>query len=925
MTLTFTIINPDDDPINFTLDFLPKIGAYEFCENPGFVNTNATVGGIPGFGGYSAELWQMTGIAIPAYGTTVFTARVKVVGAVTPLYRSIATRGTSGGVTGGFVTLPSIDPVYDAVIIGVDPSSVTTLSLLPTGGINQLPAPPGNTGRDVIINGKFNVDVDYTFSSLTRIYMAPGSSINVTADFFTLMDKTTIRACDQPWKGIDVQQGATLILDGVSGANGDVNIMDAEIAVEANAPLAAVGAHGVKFKNNGIGISSSGGTGWYFDIEDNLFTADDHAQLTAIAGVRANNMSQNLTILRNKFENSSFGIWGTNTTLSVYQNTFNAISDIGILAECDNNSLRWLSQEGLGQNNASFKDCFMGIGVINMEVSAQNNLMEEVNRGISLRQGIFKDALIIDNTIHAERIGISVNNWTPRTKYNRFRVENNTVAIDGNSSEGAGIWLENLNTNRDSRVYNNTINLNDARYGIYCNTLTGTLLADNLINMNKSQTMEGINLENVFSNDVYCNGINGSDINAEQDGIRVATSSNVVLNCNTSDNTERAIHYDGQNLPIRMISNFFNTHNRAVQYEAGTLTGVQSHHGNRWLTDLQIPNFGVWHKGSDIDINGCKILFDGNDEPVPGQVQLRCSEDTSQPISIFTDQLGNTLSCVTASCPPSLEGFTDPGNDADATVAAGNYVPSGSYPNAQAWVAKRQLYRRLLATPDLLTSSASNQNFFNTNANTTVGKFSGVLAAMDAMNTMSANTQSQLDSNQTSLDAKLDDLTAVDAQLADNPTPQQQASLAAQQQTLRGDISNLQSAQDGLLQSVLSDRQSTANQWLTTNNAINAVEEFELMQQQVNAIALANIVNGATELTPTQQSTLSAIANTCPYRGGAVSIINLTGQTVLQEKLATETTSLQLNTSTLPNGIYFVLSSDKLNASTISQRLVILR
>jgi hypothetical protein len=864
ITMTFTISNPEDEAINnFTLEFLPKINGYAFCENPGFVNTGTTVAGITAFNGSLAERWSMTGINVPATGTTTITARVRVVGAFSFTSPSLACRGIVGTDIGDFVILPTISPNNTFITV----NGPVNLSTIATGTTGMLAAAPGNTGQDVVIDGQLTVDVDYTFSGLSRLYMRPGSSINVTADYFTLMDRTTVRACDQPWQGIDVAGGSTLILDGVNGVNGDVNIMDAEIAVEANSPISAVSSIGVKFINNAVGISSTGGTGWYFDIQDNIFTSDEFTQLNSLVGVRMVDVSEVLSLSGNLYNKLVYGVWSTNTTLNVRSDRFVTISDVGILTECNNNAFYWLRQSGLGQGVASFDDCFIGIKADNVEVGIQNNLMTRMNRGISLRRGNFKDAGIFNNTINAERLGISVNNWRPRTLFNRFRIENNLINMDGFASEGAAVWLENLTTDRNSGVINNTFNLSDARYGIYCNTVRGTMLAVNDIAMNNAQAMTGIDLNNTFSNSVYCNGTTGADINAEQEGIRVASSSNVSMNCNASDNTERAILYDGQNLPIRMISNFFNSHNRAVQYEAGTLIGVQPHHGNRWLTSLNSPDFGVWHKGNQIEILGCQIEFDGGDEPVPGQTQLRSTEEPTQMASIFDPEGGNTLSCVTNSCPPTVGsdgGLTDSGNKADALVAAGNYMPSGIYPVAQAWVAKRQLYRRLLETPGLMTPNSDYLSFYNANANTTVGKLGQIEAALDALSTIDANTQALLDANQASLDTKLGELDVLVAQYDANPTTQ----LASQIQTKRNEVASLQSDQKDLMQPVLSNRMSSAASWLATNNAITVVEEYEQMQQQVNAVALENIANGATELTTAQRNLLTPIANACPRLGG---------------------------------------------------------
>jgi hypothetical protein len=58
---------------------------------------------------------------------------------------------------------------------------------------------------------------------------------------------------------------------------------------------------------------------------------------------------------------------------------------------------------------------------------------------------------------------------------------------------------------------------------------------------------------------------------------------------------------------------------------------------------------------------------------------------------------------------------------------------------------------------------------------------------------------------------------------------------------------------------------------------------------------------------------------------GKVSIINLAGQTLLLQEVATETMSLSIDTSKLPNGFYFVKSKSEFDTRPTTQRLIISR
>jgi hypothetical protein len=441
--------------------------------------------------------------------------------------------------------------------------------------------------------------------------------------------------------------------------------------------------------------------------------------------------------------------------------------------------------------------------------------------------------------------------------------------MDENSGQGTAIFIENMQSNKTCTFKDNIINLQAAQNGVYLNNSKRCVVEENTINLLAQEEMFGINAENGFENDIKCNGALGQGGTAFT-GIRMHTNASIDLSCNTVDNTQKGIHYFGDNNPTWMVGSSLNQHTYGIQYGedlSGARTGVQPNHGNRWMQAYTGGAFGVYFKGSNDDLLFSKIEVDFAD--LPADPQLITNEDPTivQNIgSIFQDEAGTALGCAGAGCPPSSNAIAISGqsNPADQSVTGGSYSTSGHYQIQQAWTAKRQLYRRLIAAPGLLSQGSGYQGFYNAEATTTVGRFEQVRAGIEGLNNVPTATQSQLESNQASMDTKLAQLVSIDAQLAANPSPQ----LTAQRDALLIDVQGLEQAQAALLDGLKQVRMAAATSLLANNNAIGTTQDWEAMQKQVNAVQLENEAAGSTALTSTQVATLTPIANTCPYYGG---------------------------------------------------------
>jgi len=722
-------------------------------------------------------------------------------------------------------------------------------------------------------NSNLVVDENYHFPLGSKILMGANAKMTISNGAnLQVLDQAQIIGCQTMWDRVDVQDGSL----NVAGVDFSVNGKGVFIADGINGlvgnPGTSISVDRATFLNNRVGI---------FVPQNSLSVvcSNSHFELNSLkspltgqaglAGIRVSSLKNPLVLDKNYYTQLPFGVWATNSSMIVTKDRYENISDAGILTESTaNNNLNQVGN-GFSLSNWSFKNCGTGIRAINVNVNSTATAMRGVTWGYSLSNGANKTVSIHDNNIQASRIGIGLSGWTSASTAG-VTVKNNTININGNSAEGTGIFVENMPSSGVSLFEENDISLSAAENGIYMNNATRAYVGKNSVTMFNQEQSQGINLEDIYDNTFYCNNVYGGGTLVEHSGIRLNTTSSNNLRCNASTSTNRGILFLGENLPTTMQGNNIYNHHFGIKYGSdlsGARTGVQSHYGNQW-SGFSGSNYGISFLGDNNQLQQSKILVD----PFAKQSNpsLQTNEDPTQLQSIgsiFSNPTGSTYVC-SGSCPPPPSPGVEGGNEADVSTATGIYLAYGSYANAQAWTAKRQLYRRLLAQPSLLSSAAMYQSFYNTETNTTVGKLEQVRAGMEGLWAVAANTQSQLDANKTSIDDKADQVNSINESLDSNTDPQQEASLLQQRSSLLQDIATLEASQGSIEANLKSSRMSAASQLLSTNNAILTTADYELMQKQVNAIVLENIANDVAQYTEAQLSTLTSIAHYCAYAGG---------------------------------------------------------
>ena len=882
--LQFEVFNLDENtPLPITIDLFLIEGAsggpaFNLVDNPGFVNV-----GVVTFGTRDYINWRLA-ITLPAQLEPIsIPFSIVFVEAYAGAASGILFSATDGGTgTTGVVSGPFLNQNVTFVTVGTLPTDATQLSTVANGGLGELELPPGNTQQDVVVNGTLVIDTDYSFIGQSRLYMGPNATIrvadNLTGNTFTLIDMTSVRGCQSLWNGIEVENNATLEIDGSTDQStpGRVEIRDATNAVVAK-DGSTVMVNNARFQDNVIGITSPASAGSpadvNFTVTDNIFEGSGFGAMP-LAGVVPNDLENVLVLQDNVYQNMSFGILSTNSSIFSDQESFLNLASNGINTVSDSD--HFLFQLGLGESSQTptFDQVPYGIVSRNVSVGSENNFMKDVFTGYSFRHGTFKNIQLLNNTIDAESNGMTFTDWRPI----EMVVDDNTINVNGSSVYESGI-LNNLLVGQlfgEAAVFsNNEINLQGAVNGVHSTSSGVVIYQGNTINLLNAQPYDGFNMDASFINLMDCNTVVGTDANNLQAGFNFALSALNFVNCNATDNMRQGIFINGDNNPTIMQGNSFGDHFHGLQIgdpqindpnfpgaNLGGITGVQSHHGNTWDGTYSNGTEGAGHYGSQQQILESQHKVDDTDGP-----NLVTDEPTGQPVSLFFIEEGNTFSCP-GSCPPPINDFNDDDiSETDKRIADGTLVPN-AFADGQGWTAKRKLYRRLLNDPSLISAAPEITTFYNTEANTTVGKFESLHRSIEALFELDDFTVGQKKTDLQNIRSKAGQLLAVEQQLANDPDPQQEAALLSQQTTLQQDISTLIDAQTLENGTLKSNRISTAAQLLATNNAIFTANSYELNQKEYNKVFLEMIVNDQSEPDQNQRVTLLGIASLCPYAEG---------------------------------------------------------
>ena len=245
---------------------------------------------------------------------------------------------------------------------------------------------------------------------LTTCTLEVGSNYSITIPSGVTMtiNNSSISACGNMWKGIDVQPGGHLIIN-------NSTIADAEIGVLMRNTTSAVSVLGVnlgKFQENFIGIKVEPDPLYNFNtiqmsIEASQFICPGNLKPSnnitvgtkTYAGIYLSDWNGSVGLPGsngNDFSNLNIGIFSRRCILTDYYSDFSQIytdpiypfsvgNGTGIYA-VNNGRTGYLHKIGNGKNStsASFKDCWQGVFSQGVPSLIEENFMDNVYHGVIL-------------------------------------------------------------------------------------------------------------------------------------------------------------------------------------------------------------------------------------------------------------------------------------------------------------------------------------------------------------------------------------------------------------------------------------------------------------------------------------------------------------------------------------------------------------
>lgn len=384
------------------------------------------------------------------------------------------------------------------------------------------------TDEIVTLNGNLNINKNITLDNC-NVFLKGGYNIIVKSGNTLTIKGTSFQTCTTMWKGIIVEDGATLaMLTNVGGRKNEIH--NAEYGIKYLTNNAITLAGGVAFYNNYVGIKVNGNfgsptalnlSGCYFYGEASIAPYSGqpaYSQFNNLCGVIANN--RNIDISNCTFNNLKNGMIAESSNLEIRSSNFN---NIWYAASSATNPDFNDSGYAIYFNGHFFNGITLGGGV-NGKINVSN-----VTNGAYIRNCNY--ALISDNVFANNNVGIDiiVNSFLSNIGSPSIIVSNNTLAnikknaiiIATNESIVAGINNNSINMltqdansfsaaidisggmlnigggssiiQQDWSVSNNKIELHEAKYGIYMTNSGNAMVSNNSIK--------------IFDEDVPCTGI----------------------------------------------------------------------------------------------------------------------------------------------------------------------------------------------------------------------------------------------------------------------------------------------------------------------------------------------------------------------------------------------------------------------------------
>lgn len=720
------------------------------------------------------------------------------------------------------------------------------------------------SGEKILLQGDLIID-SWLFNLIDcSVLVSPNKKIVVQDGNWLEIYKSRFFACDEMWQGIQLFNSSTLTME-------DAHIEDALVAVQEFGSSSFIWLNGAFFNRNLIGIKAvekfqqSQGLEWHgfadvkFDCTSNL-NPPYETRNQSLTGIeikgRSGTIGQGST---NEFINQENGISASLCYIDVEFCKFDNC-EIGI--DTDQTILK---QKGFGKFITSFNEC--GTGIFSTRSSLNTTLNHFVNTGDTdiKSEGNFSILDVVNNSFFnatdgtRSRLGSHIYNdissyFPININSNHFESIDLTYLIW--SSKG-GIKSQNLN------IINNTINIGSADENslpgrvwevgeLRGPNVFGTLnLKDNIVDIHlgsKAQT-GAWHLHDFKMVDVQDNFVtNFSNQNDTQRGIFCSNSQGSFC-VNHVENLSTGIEFEGKCLSEQMFSKSdFGKNETGLllsSTNAATQIGWQTDKENTWLNISQYSNKAAscTHNcgQSRFIVNGGNPSYypNGSIEPINGW--------------FFPSGTGSNA------CIPGLA-------ESDIPIANGSYF-TGNTSAVIEWDAKRYLFERLLKNPNLITTDASLEAFYDAESGTNIESFSIIKSMIeDAVKIPSETTQILSENNQF-ISQKLDEIRLLDAQIS---APVNNENIQLIKKSKVDSIDLLSNQIDSITNQISLERNLSFQQILIENDQLNPQTDYEWNEKDLNDIILNHWLSGEENLSEEDINRVRFITGQCPESGGTI-------------------------------------------------------
>ncbi len=648
-------------------------------------------------------------------------------------------------------------PVYDETACNcpsgngnLNIGSFTTNTNITSSGIGNV-GYYNNTGKCLSVKGTVFVNRSLRIDG-GEIRMHPGAQMIVFSPYIfqlnSINENGGIHGCENMWKTISAWEGSKLELR-------DCDISDGEHAIEARNHSTVI-LNGDNFSNNHTGLYAFEPFGSNLtadvNIQQTIFTSTPNSLLPqyggqidvpgtrGYSGITSNNFALlNLGACDFRCENLTNGVVGLNSYLIIgnkikikdMKSSFNnsSIQGCGFYLQSKVNSLGYTPgiyspYQGTGYLT-DVEDCKTGIYADGAQIFAERWVLDEMDKGINFinpRQRTLKSRNNIFTKIRDRGIYVRFES----SGSNEIDLHENQITIGGTNVTTAsttfGIHLHNikgLTANSATLFKNDPINLKPAAayifssVGIFNQGLNNTDMIENYIEaFNNAGT--GINITNVQGGKIECNKAigysNASALAGLRYGMLISGSNTTNYSCNSIDNFANGLWISGFNLLTNRLSTTqIKDHYIGLKYDnAMATTGDQTFTDNHWLSSSPSGGLQALHLGGTNAASSSKFKVSTNSGYNPSPVNPSSGW--------FTDFTHTPATC--SSCDTTSPGIIF--DRLDSLVYSGSFDSIDGFPATQ-WVAERELYKKILNHPGLLTTNQLAYNFYNSRTNMTVG------------------------------------------------------------------------------------------------------------------------------------------------------------------------------------------------------------